>query len=72
MRMQFRGSGPVIAGDRTPNFDNIAPSPYEFDNWNIADWNRLAAEWRIPEPDATERRPPREDSRSGCQLSRPT
>jgi peptide/nickel transport system substrate-binding protein len=37
----------VRAGDkqalsRTLNLENIAPSPYEFDYWNIANWNRIS------------------------------
>jgi peptide/nickel transport system substrate-binding protein len=32
--------GSKIAVSRTLNLDNIAPSPYEFDYWNIANWRR--------------------------------
>jgi hypothetical protein len=36
--------GSKIAVSRTLNLENIAPSPYEFDYWNIANWNRLPEE----------------------------
>jgi peptide/nickel transport system substrate-binding protein len=34
--------GSKIAVSRTLSLDNIAPSPYEFDYWNIANWRRNA------------------------------
>ena len=33
--------GNKVAVSRTLNIDNIASSPYEFDYWNIANWNRV-------------------------------
>jgi peptide/nickel transport system substrate-binding protein len=33
--------GSKVAVSRTLNVDNIAISPYEFDYWNIANWNRI-------------------------------
>ena len=33
--------GNKIAVARTLNQENLAPSPYEFDYWNIANWNRV-------------------------------
>jgi peptide/nickel transport system substrate-binding protein len=34
--------GNKVAVARTLNQENLAPSPYEFDYWNIANWNRVA------------------------------
>jgi ABC-type transport system substrate-binding protein len=34
-------AGNRIAVARSLNQENLAPSPYEFDYWNIANWNRL-------------------------------
>jgi len=34
--------GSKIAVSRTLNLENIAASPYEFDYWNIANWNRVS------------------------------
>jgi peptide/nickel transport system substrate-binding protein len=34
--------GNKVAVARSLNQENLAPSPYEFDYWNIANWNRVA------------------------------
>ncbi|MBA3378197.1 MAG: peptide ABC transporter substrate-binding protein [Chloroflexota bacterium] len=34
--------GSKVAAARTLNVENLASSPYEFDYWNIANWNRNA------------------------------
>ncbi len=34
--------GDKIGHERTLNAGNIAPGPYEFDYWNIANWNRVS------------------------------
>ncbi|HEV2067970.1 MAG TPA: peptide ABC transporter substrate-binding protein, partial [Thermomicrobiales bacterium] len=35
-------TGDKIGYNRTLNVENIAPGPYEFDYWNIANWNRVS------------------------------
>ncbi len=35
-------TGDKIGYARTLNVENIAPGPYEFDYWNIANWNRVS------------------------------
>ncbi len=35
-------TGDKVGYARTLNVENIAPGPYEFDYWNIANWNRVS------------------------------
>ena len=35
-------AGDKVGHSRTLNAQNIAPGPYEFDYWNIANWNRVS------------------------------
>lgn len=42
--------GDTFAVSRTLSLEHIAPSPFELDSWNIANWNRGAEEQRLAHP----------------------